>query len=62
MRPSNKSIFAAMHESLDDLATHAVGDLGQLALLIDRRLLDRADAEIDNSLFNRKSSRSAPGG
>src|SRR5262249_50350100 len=32
----------------DDLAAHSTRDLGQLAFLIGRGLIDRTDAEIDN--------------
>ena len=34
----------------------AAGDLAQLALLVRRRLIDRAHAEIENSSFHRKPS------
>jgi hypothetical protein len=43
---------------LDDLASHPAGDLAQLALLVRRRLIDGAHAEIENSSFHRKPSQS----
>src|SRR4029077_8797948 len=39
---------------LDNLTAHAAGDLAQLALLVGRRLIEGADAKVENGALHRK--------
>ena len=59
--PAPGAADAVILVDLDDLAAHAAGDLAQLALLVGRRLIDGAHAEIENSSLHRNPPSSAPG-